>query len=132
VEEALGRDRAQGRALRAIAYAVLALAALLSLVLVQVLKPTSLEAAALLSAWLLLPYALLAVLLAFRKAEISWTTANGVVCVVVAAGGLLFLVDTIFLRPDAQGGIAVIFTPVYQMLGIALLLPVSYWLMRKA
>jgi hypothetical protein len=118
--------------LRAIGYAVLGLAALVSLAFVHVLKPTSLEAAAFLSAWLLLPYALLAVLLASRKEHITWTTANVVVCVLVALGGLLFLIDIIFLHPDAQGGIAVIFTPAYQMIGTALLLPISYWLVGRA
>jgi hypothetical protein len=54
------------------------------------------------------------------------------VTVVVSVSGLLFLADVIFLRPDPQGGIAVLLTPVYQAIGIIVLLPTCHWLIGKA
>ena len=49
----------------------------------------------------------------------------------VAGGAFLFLVDVIFLRPDAQGALAVMFTPIYQAIAIALLLPFARWLAER-
>ena len=117
--------------MRAVGYIVLAVAASTSLIFVNVLKPASLEAAAFLGAWLMLPYAALALILMFRAKNRASSVANVVVATLVAAGGLLFLVDIIFLRPDAQGGIAVLFTPLYQIVGIAVLLPTCRWLLGK-
>jgi hypothetical protein len=54
------------------------------------------------------------------------------VIALVAAGGLIFLTDIIFLHPDPQGGIAVVFTPIYQVIGIGMLLPACRWLARRA
>jgi len=53
-----------------------------------------------------------------------------VVIAAVAGGGLLFLSYVIYIRPDPQGGIAVLLTPVYQAIGIGLLVPISRWLVR--
>lgn len=117
--------------MRAVGYIVLALASSISLVFVNVLKPTSLGAAAFLSAWLIVPYAVLAVTLLRSARERASKVANVIVAVLVAGGGLLFLADVIFLRPDPQGGIAVLLTPIYQAFGIAVLLPTCRWLSRK-
>ena len=116
--------------MRAVGYIVLTVAASISLVFVNVLKPTSLGAAAFLSTWVILPYAALAATLMFSAKRAS-KVANVIVAVLVAGGGLLFLADVIFLRPDPQGGIAVLFTPIYQALAIAVLLPTCQWLLGK-
>ena len=70
-------------------------------------------------------------LLMYAAKERASGIANVTVAVLVAGGGLLFLTDIIFLRPDPQGGIAVLFTPIYQAFGIALLLPACKWLSGK-
>lgn len=116
--------------MKAIGYIALAAAASVSLVFVQALMPTSLGATVFLSAWLLLPYAVLALTLVWAKERPS-AAANVVVAVVVGGGGLLFLTDVIFLHPDPQGGIAVFFTPIYQGVGIVMLLPICLWLFGK-
>jgi hypothetical protein len=117
--------------MRAVGYIVLTVAASVSLVFVNVLKPTSFGAAAFLSTWLILPYAALALTLMFSAKERASKVANVIVAVLVAGGGLLFLSDVIFLRLDPQGGIAVLFTPIYQAFGIAVLLPTCQWLLGK-
>ena len=50
---------------------------------------------------------------------------------VVAAAGLLFLSDEILWHPDPQGGIAVFFTPIYQVLALIVLLPVCKQIAEK-
>ncbi len=102
---------------------ILAVAASASLFFVNALQPNSAGAAAFFSAWLLAPYAVLALMLTFLGKERVWAIAVVATAVIVAAGGLLFLSDVIFWRPDAQGGIAVVFTPLYQAVAIAVLLP---------
>jgi len=61
--------------------------------------------------------------------------ASAMTCLVaiatVTVGGLLFLTYVIFLNPDPQGGIAVLFTPVYQAIGICVLVPACCWLIGK-
>jgi hypothetical protein len=118
--------------LKTIGYAILVIAASVSLVFVSVLRPNSFAAAAFIAAWLLLPYAALASGLVFFAKERSWAIAYVAVTALVAAGGLIFLTDIIFLHPDPQGGIAVVFTPIYQAIGIGMLLPACRWLARRA
>jgi hypothetical protein len=118
--------------MKAITYGVLAIAASVSLVFVYVLKPNSLGATAFIIAWLLFPHAALALALMFFAKERASAIAYLVVTAVVAGSGLLFLADVIFLHPDPQGGIAVLFTPIYQTIGIAVLVPACRWLIGKA
>lgn len=118
--------------MKAISYAVLAIAASVSLVFVNVLKPNSLGATAFIAAWLVLPYVALALALAFFAKERASVIAYVVVTAVAAVGGLLFLTNVIFLHPDPQGGIAVLFTPIYQAIAIAVLVPICRWLIGKA
>ena len=117
--------------MKAIGYFVLAAAALASLVFVQILKPTSLGATLFFSGWLLLPYVALALVLIFGAKKRVSAKAIVVVVVVVAGAGLLFLTDIIYWHPDPQGGIAVLFTPIYQSFGIGVLLPTCQWLFGK-
>jgi hypothetical protein len=117
--------------MKAIGYFVLVGAVLASLVFVQALKPTSLWAAVAFSAWLSLPYIVLALVLVFTVRKRASMKASVFVIVVLAGAGLLFLTDIIYLHPDAQGGIAVLFTPIYQGIGMGVLLPLSHWLFGK-
>ena len=118
--------------MKAIGYAILAIAASTSLVFVNVLKPNSLGATAFIAAWLLFPYAALALGLKFFAKERALAIVYVVVTAVVAGSGLAFLSYVIFLNPDPQGGIAVLLAPVYQTLGIAVLMPTCRWLIGKA
>jgi phosphoglycerol transferase MdoB-like AlkP superfamily enzyme len=116
--------------MKTVSHAAVAIAAVTTLVFADALKPTSLEAAMFISAWLLLLYAGLALIVAFfAKAPVpakSWA----VITLVVAAGGVLFLANIIYWHPDPQGGIAVFFTPVYQAIGVGVLVPICRWLIR--
>ena len=104
----------------------------MSLAFVNVLKPNSLGAAAFFTVWLVLPYAALALGLTFFAKERASAIACVVVVAIVTVGGLLFLTYVIFLHPDPQGGIAVLFTPVYQAVGIGILVPTCRWLIGRA
>lgn len=117
--------------MKSISYAVLAVAASVSLVFVSVLKPDGFGATAFIAAWLLLPYAALALALGFFADERKSATAYMVVAVLVAGSGLLFLTYIIYLNPDPQGGIAVLFTPIYQAIGIGVLVPTCRWLVGR-
>jgi len=118
------------RPITSLAYVLLIIAAIVSLFFVYLLKPTSAEATALFGIWLLLPYLILAVILAFST-RVAIDVANLVVTLFVVVGGLLFLVVVIFIRPDPQGGIAVFFTPMYQGVAMVVLIPLSRWIFGK-
>jgi len=105
----------------ALAYLILTLGALATLYFVKVLMPASLTAAVTIGAWLLLPYVLLALALAFLARKRTYATT----AIATAAGGVGFLVYVIFVSPDAQGGIAVMFTPLYQLVGAAVLFAIA-------
>jgi hypothetical protein len=99
---------------------------------VNVLKPNGLGTAAFIAVWLVLPYAALALGLTLFAKERAPTIAYVAVIAIVTVGGLLFLTYVIFLHPDPQGGIAVLFTPAYQAVGIGILVPTCRWLIGKA
>jgi hypothetical protein len=101
-----------------------------SFLFVVVLKPASPAIGALLAAWLALPYVILALVVKSGK-ERNAAIASAFTSALVSAGGLLFLTDIILLRPDPQGGIAVLFTPIYQILGLLVLLPACRQLAAK-
>ena len=117
--------------MKPLGYAILAIAALASLVFVDALQPNSFAATALIATWLVLPYAALALWLTFFAKERPSAIAHVVVIAIVTVGGLLFLTYVIFLHPDPQGGIAVLFTPVYQAVGIGILVPMCRWLFPR-
>src|SRR4051812_44875662 len=118
--------------MKALSYAMLAVCALVSLAFVSALKPSSIGAAAFFSVWLVLPYAALALGLTFVAKERASTIAYAVVVAIVTVGGLLILTDVIFLHPDPQGGIAVLFTPVWQAVAIGILVPTCRWLVKAS
>lgn len=117
--------------MRALGFTLLAGAALASLVFVRILQPTTGGMTAFLSAWLLLPHAVLAVILALSTRDRRAATASVVVALLVAAGGLLWLTAVIFVYPDPQGGIAVFFTPIYQGVAIGVLMPIARWVVKR-
>jgi uncharacterized membrane protein len=108
----------------------LVVAAVVSLFVVRSLQPRGAGVATLLSIWLLLPYVILAVVLQARSSPAK-DIANLVTTLLVVAGGLLFLIMVVFISPDPQGGIAVVFTPIYQGIATAVLLPLTRWLFAR-
>jgi hypothetical protein len=114
---------------KTIAYVALAIAAMLTPVFVRALQPTTLTAGVVLTVWLLAPYLALAAWVAVVRARQS-TAMAVIVTTLVAGGGMVFLVNMIFVHPDAQGGIAVLFTPIYQTVAAAVLIPVTAAIMR--
>ena len=115
------------RPITVFAYLLLVIAAVVTVVFVISLKPTSTEAAVFFSAWLLLPYFILAILVSTR-ASLGIEVASLIVTALITSGGLLFLTIVIFVRPDPQGAIAVLFTPLYQGIAMAVLFPLSRWI----
>jgi hypothetical protein len=108
----------------------LAAAALGSLGFVRELKPTTIGATVFLAIWLLLPYMAMAAVIE-RGTRAATATADLITTILVAAGGLLFLTLVIFVDPDPQGGIAVLFTPLYQGIAMMFIFPISRWMFRK-
>jgi peptidoglycan/LPS O-acetylase OafA/YrhL len=106
------------------AYAVLALASAATVALVIALKPNTTGAALAIGTWLLLPYVLVGLALRYVARSPKTLRTYATMALAIPLGGLAFLVYVIYLRPDAQGGIAVMFTPVYQLLAAVVLLAV--------
>ena len=98
---------------------------------VNVLKPTSPTAFLFFTAWLAAPYVGMAAALlwARRRTEASWQW--DAIAILVAAGGVIFLANVIFWRPDAQGAIAVFMAPLYQGVAFVLLALVAGWMSRR-
>lgn len=119
------------RGLKAIGYAVLTGAAAISGFFVKALVPSTIGATVFISVWLLLPYLALALLLRHGSQKHSALMATVTVAVLVAAAGLLLLTEVIYLHPDAQGAIAVVFMPIYQAIALAILLPACRWLFAR-
>jgi hypothetical protein len=117
--------------MRGVGRVSLVVAAVASLFVVRSLQPRGVGVALLLGIWLLLPYVVLAVVLETRSSPAA-DIANVVTTLLVAAGGLLFLIMVVFISPDPQGGIAVLFTPIYQGIATAVLLPLTRWLFALA
>lgn len=117
-----------------ITYLVLAVAACIAVVFVKALKPTSTGAFLFFAAWLALPYGVAAVaLIALRRRRNGTASARWhLVAMLVSVGGILFLTDVIFWRPDAQGAIAVLATPILQGGATFLLVAVISLISRKA
>jgi hypothetical protein len=109
---------------------VLVAAAVVNLTFVRTLQPTTIAGSIVLACWLLLPYAVLAYIVA-RPADRTARIGNILATTLVAGGGVLFLTLVIFVRPDPQGGIAVLFTPVYQCAAMVIVVPLSRWIAAK-
>ncbi len=114
-----------------VTFFVLIVATCATFIFVKALRPTSVGAFMFFVTWLVLPYVLMsaALIMLWRKrtASLHWHVA----AILVSIGGIVFLADVIFWRPDAQGAIAVLLTPILQGGALALLLPVAFWLSRN-
>ena len=107
-------------------YALCAVAALCSLGVVWALQPASVPSALMLAAWLLVPYGLLALVVRFGRVPRASLAST----LLVAGAGLAFLLGTVFVRPDPQGAIAVMATPLYQLLVAGIVVPVMAHFIR--
>jgi len=72
--------------------------------------------------WVLIPYILMSVMIArYSKTNPEWVTGNTLTSLTVCLFGLYILADIFFIRPDAQGAVALFFLPpiqVFVFLGI--------------
>ena len=107
--------------MRALGYAFLAAAALITLYFVYELKATSAGVAIAIGAWLVLPYALLGLGMRFLGRDEKSTRIFATVSGALALGGVGFLTYLIHLSSDPQGAIAVMFTPLYQLVAAVIL-----------
>ncbi len=110
-------------------FSALVVAVIVSLLVVRTLQVTSVRVAAFFIIWLLLPYAILAIMLA-RDAPRPIERGNIMTTLLTVGGGLLFLFVVMRANPDPQGGIAVLFMPVYQGIAMLVLIPVTRRLLR--
>ncbi len=126
------RSLSRALAMKSTTLVLIAIAAIISVVFVNTLKPTSTKAFIFFSVWLTLPYIIMSAALIFLdckgKASFYWY----VVGVVVSVSGILFLANVIFWHPDAQGAIAVLMTPILQGGVLAFLLTIWYWVSRNS
>lgn len=111
---------------------IIAVAALISILFVAALKPTSNGAFLFFGAWLTAPYVMMSAVLIFLQRKKADSFYCDVVAVLVCTGGILYLADVIFWHPDAQGAAAVLMTPLLQGIAFASLLPVALWISRNA
>lgn len=118
--------------MKPITFLLIILAACATVFFVKALKPTSTGAFIFFSIWLILPYAAMYVALILlqrkRKATLHWY----VVATIISIGSILFLADVILWHPDAQGGIAVLMTPILQVVALIFLSAVVLWMSRNA
>ena len=105
---------------------------LVTIYLVDLLKPTSVTAFALFSMWLLLPNVLLAWGLwrsaRKRPSHPIWDGA----ALLVTLGGVVLVADPIFWHRDPQSAIAIMMTPLTQAAAWALVAPVGWWVSRRS
>src|SRR5437870_1645682 len=97
-----------------ITFLLMAIIACTTVWFVSTLKPTSIGAFVFFAIWLVSPYAIMSVALMFLRPKDKPSFHWYVVAVIVSTGGILFLADVIFWHPDAQGGMAVLMTPILQ------------------
>lgn len=73
------------------------------------------------SFWSIVPYlALMIFIHLFRDYKLSHHIVNGGTGLIILAS-LVFLIDSVFIRPDVQGAHIFLFLPIYQWLAILLL-----------
>lgn len=120
------------RTFKRLSFLALLVAMAISLAMVRALQPATLKAGLLFSGWLLLPYVLLAGIVALRSRDRAAVLANLATILLVAAAGLKLLADVIFFHPDPQGPIALLMVPMLQVAGIVLALPLLHWALRRS
>jgi hypothetical protein len=114
-----------------VALAVLVAAAVGDLWLVRALQPKGVSAGILLALWLIIPRAASAAWLSVARRSARQSTVAGVVTTLVAAGATSLLIDAIYVHPDAQGAIAVVLMPIYEMAALVVLAPITAWLAAR-
>ncbi len=116
----------------ALTVASTALAAFLTVAIEVRLRPSSVGAFLVLAAWLTAPHVvtIAALLWSRRTGRSAWSWC--ILAFVVSAGGILFLLDVVFWNRDAQGAIAVVMTPILQVLATVVLAPLAWWASRPA
>lgn len=119
------------RSLFRLALSILVIAAIITVACVQALKPTSVGAFLFWATWLVAPIVMAGAALIFAKRANRLRTHWNLTAILMAISGVLYLADVIFLRPDAQGAVAVLMTPILQTGGALLLLPTLGWLLRQ-
>ncbi len=115
-----------------ITFVLIAVTACITVIFVKALKPASGGAFLFFVVWLLLPHAVMSARLFQLRHKSAASVHWYVVAALVSLGGIVFLADVIFWRPDAQGAIAVLMTPILQGGASALLLPVVSWVSQHA
>lgn len=113
-----------------VTFVVLTVAACVTVVFVKALKPTSIGAFLFFATWLVLPYAVATVALITLRRKGTASVRWHLVAMLVSVGGIFFMTDVIFWRPDAQGAIAVLATPILQG-GVTLVLLAAISLMSR-
>lgn len=114
-----------------VALAILIAAAGADLFFVRALQPSTIGAGLLLAVWLLTPRVVSAAWLIVARGSRRHSAVAGVVTTIVAAAGASRLVHIVYARPDAQGPIAVVLTPIYEMAALVVLAPISAWLAAR-
>jgi hypothetical protein len=111
---------------------VMAIALCATIYFTLALKPSSFNAFIFFATWLSAPYLVMGIGLFFLHkhggAGVYWCA----LAVLISAGGIIYLLDVIYWHRDAQGAIAVVMTPVLQMIACAIFAPVAWWLSRDA
>lgn len=120
------------RPLRKFTLLAIASTSLLTVYLVSLLKPTSLTAFALFSAWLLLPNLLMSWGLWWGARKPPSHPVSDGVALLVTLGGVVLVADPIFWHRDAQGAIAIMMTPLTQAAAWVALAPVIWWVSRRS
>lgn len=106
-----------------VTFAVLAIAAVVTGRIVWSLQTDHTLFTPLLGGWMLLPYLFLLYCLT-SPAHRATRGATLMTTLLVAVGGMVFLY-VVFRDSDPQAGIAVVLTPVYQAIAMAVLLPLT-------
>ena len=113
------------RWIRSGALLVVIVAACTTVFFVTTLKPSSVMAFTVFAAWLVLPYLVMAAVLIKSGQKGTPSPRWHVLAIGASMVGIVFLIDVIFLHPDAQGAIAVAMTPLIQAVASVLLLPIA-------
>ncbi len=116
---------------RHLSYSVLVFATGATLAMIRVLSPTSLKADLLLSVWLMSPYALLLLIVMCFSRDRPAAQGSFTSIALVTVGGLTLLADIIWFHPDAQGPIALLMVPLFQLGGILVTLPLARLCFRR-
>lgn len=115
---------------RPVALLLLLGAALASVAFVSAVKPNSATAFAIFAAWLALPHLLLGGTLWAIRGKSFDTPLWDLGAVAVGAAGIVYLAEVVVWHPDAQGGIAMLMTPILQSILAAVLLALAVWRRR--